>query len=363
VLKCMNGSGRERVARGSGGNRSLLRLSILLLATASCSDDSEPLSPYHVWVHYDYMVAPGHSHAPSPAAIQLVVDSFSRHGVALHIDPVHNAIPEHQVIVLDVPGSPWTSLDPNCCGPDGVSFTAIKKQYFHPWPGVDWHYAIFGHFHTTDSIAHAFNCGPDTDGVLPDPTSSGLAVISGNDFIIAMANLDVPGWLEIETLNVLPGSTAPDYAVASLFMHELGHNLGLRHGGDSNNPNWKPNYVSVMNHAYGGKGQPILTFTSTTPSGLSYRIDYSDETLPDLNELALDESVGIQSAHPNDVILWFVPGPAQLVGPASGPIDWNGDADTSDAGLSIDLNNDGSNTLLTGFDDWTYIRQRLASLK
>ena len=32
-------------------------------------------------------------------------------------------------------------------------------------------------------------------------------------------------------------------------MHELGHNLGLRHGGDDL-PNFKPNYLSVMNYSF-----------------------------------------------------------------------------------------------------------------
>jgi hypothetical protein len=37
-------------------------------------------------------------------------------------------------------------------------------------------------------------------------------------------------------------------------MHELGHNLGLHHGGGQEDPlndarfNWKPNYHSVMNY-------------------------------------------------------------------------------------------------------------------
>src|SRR6185436_1355450 len=98
----------------------------------------------------------------------------------------------------------------------------------------------------------------------------------------------------------------------------------------------------------------------TTPSGLSYRIDYSDETLPSLKESSLNEAVGVQSLHADDIILWWVPGPAQLMGPASGPIDWNGDGDTADANLSIDLSNDGGTTTLTGFDDWAYIRRQLS---
>ena len=32
-------------------------------------------------------------------------------------------------------------------------------------------------------------------------------------------------------------------------MHELGHNLGLRHGG-GDDVNYKPNYLSIMNYAF-----------------------------------------------------------------------------------------------------------------
>ena len=32
-------------------------------------------------------------------------------------------------------------------------------------------------------------------------------------------------------------------------MHELGHNLGLHHGGDDG-VNFKPNYLSIMNYSF-----------------------------------------------------------------------------------------------------------------
>ena len=39
-----------------------------------------------IWLHYDYMVAPGgKSLAPDPESIQLVVDAFAAHGIKLHI--------------------------------------------------------------------------------------------------------------------------------------------------------------------------------------------------------------------------------------------------------------------------------------
>jgi hypothetical protein len=33
------------------------------------------------------------------------------------------------------------------------------------------------------------------------------------------------------------------------FLHELGHNMNLLHGGNDG-VNWKPNHLSVMNYAY-----------------------------------------------------------------------------------------------------------------
>ncbi|MBI3854780.1 MAG: hypothetical protein HY293_03715 [Planctomycetes bacterium] len=324
-------------------------------------------------MHYDYMVASGHSHEPSANAIQMVVDAFKKHGVTLHIDPVHNAIPEHTVIVFDVPGSPFTSLDPNCAGPDAVSFTALKAQYFQPASSryrrrplaSEWHYGIFGHWHTTDSPTHAANCPPDPDtGGGPDPGSVGIATLPGNDFIIAMENL-LGCWTDLETNAPLPCPSLYDPAVAGTFMHELGHNLGLQHGGDES-VNFKPNYVSVMNYLYSGSPIPILSYSTTTPSGYSVRVDYSDEKLPDLVEDDLDETLGLQSSHPNDVVFWFIPGSPTIepFGPAAGPLDWNNDGDTTDINVMIDLNNSSISLpptdRLTGFDDWAYIRYRLA---
>ena len=68
---------------------------------------------------------------------------------------------------------------------------------------------------------------------------------------------------------------------ASTFMHELGHNLGLDHGG-GDAVNCKPNYPSVMNYP---SSHPGLLAT--------FRLDYSRTTLATLDEAALDESAAI----------------------------------------------------------------------
>ena len=83
------------------------------------------------------------------------------------------------------------------------------------------------------------------------PTASGIAERPGNDFLITLA-----GWTP-EAIAKAGGRRAVEAAV---LMHELGHNLGLRHGGDTD-VNCKPNYLSAMNYA--------LTFPSSTPRGRS----------------------------------------------------------------------------------------------
>jgi probable HAF family extracellular repeat protein len=76
---------------------------------------------------------------------------------------------------------------------------------------------------------------------------------------------------------------------ASAFMHELGHNLGLKHGG-GDSINGKPNYPSVMNYVLAYKYPWTTSF---------WRLDYSrfgPPLLINLNENSLNELSGIGSA-------------------------------------------------------------------
>src|SRR5439155_10135352 len=69
----------------------------------------------------------------------------------------------------------------------------------------------------------------------PGTTSpSGCAEVPGNDFIVALGSFGTGN------------GTTDEYA--GTFMHELGHTLGLRHGG-GDNINCKPNYLSVMSYS------------------------------------------------------------------------------------------------------------------
>jgi len=59
-----------------------------------------------------------------------------------------------------------------------------------------------------------------------------------------------------------------DAAMTSTFLHELGHTLGLKHGGVDDLP-YKPNFLSIMNYMFqmagvkkGGKEQFLYSETS-----------------------------------------------------------------------------------------------------
>jgi hypothetical protein len=76
----------------------------------------------------------------------------------------------------------------------------------------------------------------------------------------------------------------------AVFMHELGHNFNLNHGG-SDSIQYKPNYFSVMN--------PSFQFISPDPN-ITYDLDpcrpldYSRKAMNTLNEVSLSESAGVK---------------------------------------------------------------------
>jgi hypothetical protein len=97
---------------------------------------------------------------------------------------------------------------------------------------------------------------------------------------------------------------------ATDFMHELGHNLGLGHGGldldytDPTNPkvikanhvNSKANYLSVMNYNFS-----LYGLTKRDPGSNTFAVGHLDysrfgpDVLPDLDENALSEPAGLRA--------------------------------------------------------------------
>lgn len=98
-------------------------------------------------------------------------------------------------------------------------------------------------------------------------TSSGLGEFPGNDFMVTLgAWEDGAGGF---------GGTPDEQA--GTFMHELGHTLGLDHGG-GDGVNYKPNYLSVMNYIW---QTPNSSFAS------QWELDYSCFQFASINEAAL----------------------------------------------------------------------------
>jgi hypothetical protein len=137
------------------------------------------------------------------------------------------------------------------------------------------------------------------------------------------------------------------------FMHELGHSLGLGHGGGDED-NDKPNYLSVMNYAFQTVG--ITNADTRVPV-----LDYSREALDQLDEDALLEIDGIGDG--TNLTTWFDPRGTRRWGRGDGSLDWDwsslGVAPFDTTALSVNLNNDvdtsGSPVFdtLDGFDDWS----------
>jgi hypothetical protein len=146
-------------------------------------------------------------------------------------------------------------------------------------------------------------------------------------------------------------------------MHELGHNLGLLHGG-GDGVNFKPNYLSVMNYFFQGNGL-IFKGNGVSTQG---KLDYSRWELPALDEHNLDENAGLGGPPEVDNYgtFWFseytlrgVVGRKQHpTKSVNRPIDWDWDG-LLQGNVAADIHSpDPEHTGLTtlqGFNDWAHL--------
>jgi len=183
----------------------------------------------------------------------------------------------------------------------------------------------------------------DGDGI------SGVAeAIPSNDFVVAGS---VQSWFTnpVDATNGLAGT----------FMHELGHAIDLLHGGQENSPNYKPNYLSVMNYAYQlPNTAPTAQFTNARDA---WRLDYSRSATRSLDESELVETDGLDGQSGRMMLFNSAPetqDPTINIGWANAAeIDWNNNSTFEANPYQLDISRlrsgvDLSYDILNSYSDW-----------
>lgn len=263
-----------------------------------------------IFVHADWMEGcqpPTGWEAPAIA-------EFGRHGIALHVDsgPDSNnfdgtwgdrsrAGAVRRIGTLSR-SSVWQSVDD---AKDAHFVPSGRRRAFH--------YVLFADWIDGDTALGISRGIPDSD--------------------VIIANCGHPGRADL-----------------TFFVHELGHNLGLRHGGDEDRFA-KPNYYSVMN--YGWARWALANPTRYVP--------YSEIAQPGVNEQLLDERAGLRSPSfwhcPNDAATFpskrdFTPGPVLPLE------DLNCNHVWGERGVQADLDKSGALDAYNGFNDWAALQFR-----
>lgn len=244
-----------------------------------------------------------------PGALEDVIESFAN-------APVSN--PDGSTgITLHIDVDETVAHDANL-QPIWVEFDAIREHHFSPHRERIYHYCILG-----DRYGGGTSSG----------RSRGIGAV---DFVV--------------TLGPTGGNAATQ---SGTFMHELGHNLGLEHGG-RDSVNHKPNYLSVMNYSF--------QFSGLLRDGEVQVWDYSRFSLDPLDETALSESRGLDAPTDEQAEMRLYrtrhyprTGPLRWAHSAWRNVDWDGDGVIDSARVEVDINGDGECTELRSSNDWARI--------
>jgi dipeptidyl aminopeptidase/acylaminoacyl peptidase len=292
-----------------------------------------------IFLEIDHMVG----HELSDAAVALVVDAFAAapvtnpdgaSGVTLHVDNGPTSI-------MDPSGQTWDALSEADSLAHQAVLGSLTPTGDYDWSAVDdlkavsfsdarepaFHYLVSGHRYGSAT-----------------KNSSGLSRgIGASDLLVTLGPASEPG----------EGAGTVDQQAGTI-MHELGHNLGLRHGGDDDT-NYKPSYLSVMNYSF--------QFTGLALADGTFRLDYSRLPVA-LDENALEEATGFGFAAGTEpaqfVTLRLCPGsPTPDKGGTlhrtpllAGWVDWNCSGIVTVGPFSDDVNGDGVLSSFAPFLDW-----------
>ncbi|BCX05516.1 MAG: hypothetical protein KatS3mg053_3454 [Candidatus Roseilinea sp.] len=225
-----------------------------------------------VFVQYDYE----RGAKVEPETWPYIIELFRRHGITLHLTENERPRPTSGVTSTIGAEQAAATIDP------------ATGQYYFP-PKLSWthHYVYSRHnpgrsgaWHHVTIDVNTLNCPLTIADPQNDPVCRWFTVGDGR-------------------LNTFRTASEHIYRI----VHELGHNLGLGHGGRQGSgaqtrlgdivyydggwesTNQKPHYISVMNYRY---STSHLCYKAATNEWLS-ATDFQSGTLPSLNEAALSE--------------------------------------------------------------------------
>lgn len=286
-----------------------------------------------IFLEIDFM-AP---HRLEQSGVDLVVQAFAAapvpnpngpSGIELHVDngpgsvmdpssgalwgarSGHDQVPHQAVLGSVTPGAyQWGEFD------------LLKLAHFADEREPVFHYAISAHAHSGT-----------VSGIARGAPSSDLLVTLGE------------GCLQLQGVDC----TLAAKEQAGTLMHELGHNLGLLHGGDDS-VSYKPSYLSVMNYAF--------QLTGLVGADLSTRLDFARFGIS-MDEAALDEAHGFGMAAGSDparfLTVGYCPNGSQVIWPLlDGALDFDCDGTITQPGtVASDTNKDSNTTAFGPFVDW-----------
>ena len=301
-----------------------------------------------LFIQLDYLSSSDPGVTPDIRALDKIVQAFGQHNIAVHFDAGNLFTAAIQPAQHNLSGNishqrasqrctqlvPPSRLQAGC-----TSLYATKSATMDIRRKPMFRYLLMANSQQSGGQAGA----------------SGSAELVGDDFLVTLG-----GWgLQKDSW------TLANYQAATI-MHELGHTLGLRHGGNDDEVA-KPNYFSTMNYLYQISGLPTLTGNSFNqryyywltnyqgasaagyssakpfpesllddgPQSASFRIDYSDGSGQPIDENALNESALI--------------GRGAQTGSFA---DWNGNGVQDSAIYARDINQSGNASTLRDYNDW-----------
>jgi hypothetical protein len=303
-----------------------------------------------IFVYVDWLQASGtfgHSHKPDDAAVGKVVAAFAASNITLHV-LFGQSIPEDSQnrelgeVISD-------------CHYRWAEFQQLKKRYFPAHNEPVFHYAIFGH------DLPSFSCvGGRPSGISRNAEDMHNGA---SDFIVALGtweNILGGFFLEADRTSVRAGT----------FMHELGHNLGLGHGGvklakengrdvatGADHLRYKPNHLSVMNYSFQMRGLRKKVGDKYKDGTFDYS-RFGSDVLPDLSEDALSEPSGLRAGNAvkDYGTRYYCRGETKVVDGLQQSVDWNCDKDKNDQGLKASINKDDAlDNLTSGGNEWAHL--------